>query len=88
MRDSMQDEDDLSPDKIIEDIEKKIKRSLRSSIDKIEEKSAKILQIVLFHQRIVFTREIESQLFDIDNDDDEGPGIKQGYLNALIGLKS
>jgi len=51
-------DDDLSPDKIIEDIEKKIKRSLRSCIDEIGEKTAKILQIVLFHQRMIFTREI------------------------------
>jgi hypothetical protein len=51
--------DMVTPDRVIEDIEKRIKKSLRSSIDSIEElreRTGKILQIVLFHQRIIFTR--------------------------------
>ena len=49
--------DMVTPDREIEDIEKRIKKSLRTSIDSIEElreRAGKILQIVLFHQRIIF----------------------------------
>ena len=59
--------DMVTPDRVIEDIEKRIKKSLRTSIDSIEElkeRTGKILQIVLFHQRIIFTREIENQLIE------------------------
>ena len=59
--------DMVTPDRVIEDIEKRIKKSLRTSIDSIEElreRAGKILQIVLFHQRIIFTREIENQLIE------------------------
>ncbi len=53
--------DMVTPDRLIEDIEKRIKKSLKTSIDSIDElreRAGKILQIILFHQRIIFTREI------------------------------
>ncbi len=59
--------DKVTPDSLIEDIEKRIKKSLKTSIDSIDEfreRAGKILQIILFHQRIILTREIENQLIE------------------------